>query len=89
LTELVILLRDRSSIFLFRLGGLEVLEKEVGYHLVHFGIAEAVAAILDDVEGRLNTGGLEGIVEDLALVERNQRVFVAVDDQERRSLRVI
>jgi hypothetical protein len=63
----------------------EVLLEELEDKGIDLGVFEAaVAAARDGAQGRLDTGFLESVLEDLALVVRHERVLVAVDDQEGR-----
>jgi len=57
----------------------QVLFEELGDEGLDVGVLEsAVAAALDGVEGCLDAGVLQGLVEHLALVVWDERVLVAV-----------
>lgn len=57
----------------------QVLFEELGDDELDVGVLEsAVAAALDGVEGCLDAGVLQGLVEHLALVVWDERVLVAV-----------
>ena len=60
--------------------------KELPHKPVHLGIAPTVAAALDDIQRNRHALVAQGLVQQLTLVQRHERVLVAVADQKRRIL---